>query len=143
MRALNWRAFGGLLWLFIALATSLFVPAWTFKYRQAWVFLAVFSASVLAITVYVMQKDPKLLERRVDGGPFAEQEMGQKITQFVASIAFVAVVVLSALDHRFRWFGVEPGVALAGDLLVAGGLLIVFFCLPRRHFCVRDDHGGC
>src|SRR5665213_2141111 len=120
MTALNGKAFGGLLWLLIVLATSLFVPAWTLKYWQAWVFLTVFSASVLAITVYLMTKDPKLLERRVRGGPFAEKQMSQQVTQFVASIAFVAMFVLSALDHRFGWFAV--------------GLLIVFLVFKENTF---------
>ena len=134
MTDLNRKVFGGLLWLLIVLATSLFVPAWTLKYWQAWVFLTVFSASVLAITVYLMTKDPKLLERRVRGGPFAEKEMGQRIMQFVASIAFVAMFVLSALDHRFRWSAVAPDVALAGDVLVAAGLLIVFLVFKENSF---------
>jgi protein-S-isoprenylcysteine O-methyltransferase Ste14 len=134
MTALSWKAFGGLLWLLIALATSLFVPAWTSGYWQAWVFLVVFSASALAITAYLLRKDPKLLERRVRGGPFAEKEMGQKITQFVASIVFVAVFVLSALDHRFHWSAVAPGVVLTGDALVAVGLLVVFLVFRENTF---------
>ncbi len=97
-------------------------------------FLAVFSASALAITAYLMRKDPKLLERRVRGGPFAEKEMGQKITQFVASISFVAVFVLSGLDHRFHWSTIAPGVVLAGDALVAVGLLIVFLVFRENTF---------
>ena len=141
MTALNRKAFGGLLWLLVVLATSLFVPAWTLNYWQAWVFLTVFSASVLAITVYLMRKDPHLLERRVRGGPFAEKELSQQVTQFVASIAFVAVFVLSALDHRFGWSLVAPGVALAGDVLVAVGLLIVFlvFKLNGKIVIERDE----
>lgn len=134
MTALNRKAFGGLLWLLIVLATSLFVPARTLKYWQAWVFLAIFSASVLAITGYLMTKDPKLLERRVRGGPFAEKQMSQQVTQFVASIAFVAMFVLSALDHRFGWSAVAPGAALAGDVLVAVGLLIVFLVFKENTF---------
>jgi len=134
MTALTRKAFGGLLWLLIALATSLFVPAWTFRYWQAWVFLAVFSASAVAITAYLMRKDSKLLERRVRGGPLAEKEMGQTIVQFVASIAFVAVFVLSALDHRFHWSTVAPGVVLTGDALVAVGLLIVFLVFRENTF---------
>src|SRR5260370_28979982 len=59
------KALGGFLRLIIVLATSLFLPAWTVDYWQAWVFLAVFSMSVLAITIYLMKKDPNLLERRV------------------------------------------------------------------------------
>jgi uncharacterized membrane protein YcjF (UPF0283 family) len=41
MKDLNKKAFGGLLLLLISLAVFLFLPAWTFDYWQAWVFLAV------------------------------------------------------------------------------------------------------
>ncbi|HEX9514400.1 MAG TPA: hypothetical protein VF939_28095 [Puia sp.] len=62
MKGLNKKAFGGLLFLIIALATSLFLPAWTLDYREAWIFLAVFLFPVLAITLYLIKRDPKLLE---------------------------------------------------------------------------------
>jgi hypothetical protein len=47
----------------------LFLPAWTFDYQEAWIFLAVFFSEVLAITIYLIKRDPKLLERRIDAGP--------------------------------------------------------------------------
>src|ERR1700674_2859070 len=103
MKDLNRRAFGGLLSLLIVMAVSLFVPPWTLNYWQAWLFLAVFSASVTAITVYLMKNDPKLLERRVNAGPGAEKETKQQIIQYVAAIAFIAVIVIPAIDHRFSW----------------------------------------
>jgi len=65
---LNKKALGGLLSLIIILAASLFLPAWTLNYWQAWIFLSVFSISVLVITIYLMKKDLKLLERRVKAG---------------------------------------------------------------------------
>jgi len=46
------------------MAARLFIPAWTLDYRQAWTFLAVYFASSLAITFYLMKKDPALLQRR-------------------------------------------------------------------------------
>jgi hypothetical protein len=67
MNILNIKAFGGLLFLFLAMAALLFIPAWTLDYWQAWTFLAVYFASSLAITLYLMKKDPKLLERRMRG----------------------------------------------------------------------------
>jgi MFS superfamily sulfate permease-like transporter len=62
MDELNKKALGGLLRFLIILAVLLFLPAWTFRYWQAWIFLFVFSACALAISLYVMKNDPKLLE---------------------------------------------------------------------------------
>ena len=58
------RAFGGLLFMLLVMAALLFLTARTLAYWQAWVFLAVFGSSALAITLYLMRKDTKLLERR-------------------------------------------------------------------------------
>jgi len=134
MKDLNKKAFGGLLSLIISLAASLFLPAWTLYYWQAWIFLGVFSVSVLAITIYLMKKDPKLLERRVNAGPGAEKEKSQKIIQFLASIAFIAVIVFPAIDHRFAWSRMPPYAVAAGDILVALGLLVIFFVFKENTF---------
>jgi hypothetical protein len=59
------KVFGRLFLLFLVMAALLFVPAGTLDYWQAWAFLAVYFASSLAVTLYLMKKDPKLLERRM------------------------------------------------------------------------------
>jgi cell division protein FtsW (lipid II flippase) len=74
MNALNKKAFAGLLGLLLSMATCLFLPAWTLRYWQAWLFLAVFISSALLITLYLMKNDPKLLQARVNAGPTAEKE---------------------------------------------------------------------
>ncbi|MDB5990793.1 MAG: hypothetical protein JWQ10_2196, partial [Herbaspirillum sp.] len=61
MKALNKKALGGLFFVLLVMAVLLFVPAWSFDFWQAWVLLAVFGASSLAITLYLMKKDPQLL----------------------------------------------------------------------------------
>ncbi len=134
MKNLNLKAFAGLLNLVVILAAILFLSAWTLNYWQAWVFLAVFSGSVLAITVYLMKNDPHLLEQRVQAGPIAEKQKLQQIIQSLASIAFIAIFIVSALDHRFSWSSVPLGVVLLGDFLVALGLLIVFFVFKENTY---------
>jgi protein-S-isoprenylcysteine O-methyltransferase Ste14 len=134
MKNLNVRAFSGLLFLIIVIATTLFLPAWTINYWQAWVFLIVFLVTVSVITLYLMKKDPKLLERRVKAGPVAEKQISQKIIQFLASLAFIAIFVLSALDYRFKWSSVPIYVIVVGDILVFLGLIIVFFVFRENTF---------
>jgi protein-S-isoprenylcysteine O-methyltransferase Ste14 len=134
MSDLNKKALAGVLRMIAALAALLFLPAWTLHYWQAWTFLAVFSVAVLAITLYLVKKDPKLLERRLKAGPRAEKERTQRIIQLVATIAFVTVVVFPPIDHRFAWSTVPAYVSIAGDLLVFLGLLIVFFVFKENTF---------
>ena len=134
MKNLGMQAFGGFLFLFLVMSSSIFLTAWTFNYWQAWTFLAVFFASVLTITIYLMKKDPKLLERRVRGGPSAEKEKSQQVIQSIAGIAFIAIFLISALDHRFGWSAVSRYIVIVGDVLVALGLLVVFLVFRENTF---------
>lgn len=134
MKGLYYKTFGGFLFLFIEMATSLFLPAWTLNYRAAWVFLAAFFFPVLAITLYLIKRDPKLLQRRINAGPGSEKERSQKIIQFLATIAFIMIFILSAFDHRFKWSLVPMFLVVVGDIFVVLGLLIVFFVFKENSF---------
>ncbi len=109
-------------------------PAWTLDFRQAWLYLFVFGASAALITGYLWMWDPKLLERRVNAGPAAEKRGMQKIVQLLASLSFIAILVVSSLDHRFSWSEVPFPATLAGEGLVALGFLIVFAAFRANTF---------
>lgn len=134
MTDLNKKAFIGLLQLTIIMAVALFMPAWTADYWQGWVFMAVFGGSAMAITLYLMKYDPKLLERRVKAGPGAEKEKSQKIIQTLALITFVAMLMFPAFDHRLGWSTTPVCVPVAGDVLVAIGWLLVFLVFRANSY---------
>jgi len=134
MKNLKKQAFGGLLSLFVVLASMLFISAGTLDYWQAWIFLAVFFIITLFITLYLMKNDPQLLERRVKAGPTAEKEKDQQIIQAVASLAFVLIFVVSAIDHRWGWSAVPLYIVVAGDALIALGLIAVFFVFRENSY---------
>ena len=108
----------------IVLGLLLFLPAWTLNYWQAWVFIAVFMASVMVIGVYLSIKDPALLERRKKFGPTKEQSPAQKLSISIGVLALPSLLVFCALAHRFGWSPVPAYGSLAGDALVALGLMI-------------------
>ena len=81
-----------------------------------------------------MKKDTKLLERRINAGPRAEKEKSQKIIQTFASITFSILIIFPALDHRFGWSAMPALVSIAGDTIVAFGLLLVFFVFRENTF---------
>ncbi len=108
----------------IALGILLFLPAGTLNYWQAWVFIVVFAVATDIIGLYLAIYDPVLLERRKQFGTAAEQSIAQKLIIAAAMAGSIGLLIFCALDYRFRWSTVAPAVSLAGDALVALGLMI-------------------
>ena len=107
-----------------ALGLLLFLPAGTLNYWQAWVFIAVSTVATGVPSIYLAVKDPAALRRRMHAGPAAETRPLQKVVILAAFALLAGVLVFSALDHRFGWSPVPAAVAIAGDVLVAIGLVI-------------------
>jgi protein-S-isoprenylcysteine O-methyltransferase Ste14 len=134
MNSLNVKAWLGLFFLAVVMGLLLFVTAGTVRYWQGWVFLAVFVGASFLITVYLEKHDPALLQRRLAGGPTAEKETKQKIIMLFASIGFVGLLVVPALDHRFGWSAAPLAAVIAGDVLVAVGFAIVWRVFKENAF---------
>ena len=137
-------AFRGLGLLLAALAILIFLPAWTLAYCRGALYWLVFAGSATAITVYFLRRDPALIARRVDAGTTAETQPNQKVIQAVASVCFLATLVVSSLDHRFGWSEVPVWVSIVADLLVALGFAGVFLTFRENSFAaatitVTDD----
>jgi protein-S-isoprenylcysteine O-methyltransferase Ste14 len=120
------KAWLALVILTVVMGLLLFVPAGTVRYWQAWTYLSIFTGASALTTLYLMKKDPALLQRRMSGGPTAEKRGTQKIIMMFTSAGFIALLVVPALDHRFGWSRVPFGVVIAGDLLVAIGFYFIF-----------------
>jgi protein-S-isoprenylcysteine O-methyltransferase Ste14 len=134
MKNLAAKTILGFAQLIVALVLFLFAPAWTFDLWQAWIYLLVFVTSSALITIYLWKKDPKLPERRVNAGPSAEKETKQKRIQVFASLAFIALMIVPSLDHRFSWSNVPVLVVIGGDILAALGFFIVFLVFKENTF---------
>lgn len=118
----------------IILGILLFLPACTLNYWQAWGFIVVFMTSVNIIGVYLSLKDPKLLERRKNVGPKAEEKMVQKIIMAFAVIINIVMLIFCAFDYRFGWSPVSAYISIAGDALIAFGLLINLFVFKENSY---------
>ena len=81
-----------------------------------------------------MRNNPALLAKRLRAGPRAEKEATQKIIMALASTAFVALLIVPGLDHRFGWSRVPTFVVLAANLMVAVGLYIIFIVYKASPF---------
>ncbi len=134
MNALTSQALKGLVGMVLAMAVLLFGIPWTFDYWQAWLFLAVYFACSIALSVWMMRHDTKLMERRMRGGPLAEKEPAQRLIMLIASLGFAGLLIIPALDRRFGWSHLSTGEVLAGDALMALGWLAIFFVFRENSY---------
>ena len=134
MNPLYRKGFIGLAILFLVTAAVLFISAGTLHYWQAWVYLAVYFGASIAITLYLIEKDPALLARRMSGGPFAEKEPAQRMIMAITSIGFIALAAVPALDRRFGWSHLSVYAVLLGNMLVLAGWLGIYFVFRENSF---------
>lgn len=111
----------------LLLGLLLFLPAGTFNYWQAWVFIVVFMITLSVFGIYFSIKDPALVERRKQAGPTAEQSTLQKVVITIVFASLLALFVLSALDRRFSWSQVPPLVSWFGDALLVLSFIMFYF----------------
>lgn len=112
----------------------LFLPAGTFDYWQAWVFIAVFLVTTMGPTIHLAIKLPDAFQRRLRSGPLAETRMAQKLINLGILAAVVGVSVVSALDHRFGWSSVPLALVVVGDVLVAVGIGMAYVVIVQNNY---------
>jgi protein-S-isoprenylcysteine O-methyltransferase Ste14 len=134
MKNLDAKAWLALAVLAVVMGFLLLVPAGTIHYWQAWVYLAIFTAASVLTTLYLIRKDRALLERRLSSGPMAEKRPAQKFIMLCTSVGFIALLVVSAFDHRFGWSAVPLGGVVTADVLVAIGFYLISLVYRENTF---------
>jgi protein-S-isoprenylcysteine O-methyltransferase Ste14 len=118
----------------IVLGAVFFGTAGTFRYWQAWVYMAVLLIPMLGVVIYFLKKDPTVLERRLRT---KEKESRQKLILLLGWPSFLGVYLVPGLDHRFGWSAVPPALVMAADLLVLCGYGFFFLILRENRFAGR------
>jgi protein-S-isoprenylcysteine O-methyltransferase Ste14 len=118
---LAFRAWLSLAVLAAIMGALLFGCAGTVRYWHAWVYLALFFALSAVITANLLRHDPALLRRRMKGGPTAEGRPLQRVIMLGASLGFVSLLVVPALEFRHGWSSVPVTGVVIGDVLFAIG----------------------
>jgi protein-S-isoprenylcysteine O-methyltransferase Ste14 len=134
MDSLNARAWFGIAFLAAAMALALFLPAGTIDYWEAWIYLGVFFGASIPITIYLMKRNPALLRRRLKAGPTAEKRTPQRVVMLLASIGFIAMMVVPSFDHRFGWSSVPLSAIVVGNALTALCFYITFLTYKENPF---------
>jgi len=119
---------------FIFIGLTLFLPAGTLDFWQAWIYCAVIFIPVIFVLFYFLKKDPELLERRMR---MREKEERQKTIIKIAFILFFIGFIIPGLDYRYHWSDVPVPLVLAANAIVLFGYIFVFFVLRENSYASR------
>ena len=99
-------------------ATLLLLPAGTWHYSRAWLFLSLLFAPILIVSIALWFKRPELLSRRLEK---RERETKQRTIVAWSGIFLVASLIVAGLDFRFGWSHITaPTVTTASIILLIG-----------------------
>jgi protein-S-isoprenylcysteine O-methyltransferase Ste14 len=111
-----------------------FLPAGTFRYWQAWVYMAVLIIPMQSVMIYFLKHDPELLDRRLRT---REKERPQKAIIALSYPLFLAAYLLPGFDRRFGWSSVPVALVVAADLVVLAGYGLFVLVIRENSFASR------
>ena len=118
----------------VILGALFFGTAGTFAYWHAWLFLAVLFLPMLGALIYLIRRDPALLERRMRT---RERETQQQWIIGLSVVAFVFAYVLPGLDYRFGWSHVPVWVVWVAAAMVLLGYGLFFLVMKENSYASR------
>lgn len=98
----------------VLIGAMLFLPAWTFNYPGAWLFIGVLFVPVLIMGAVLYVRAPALLEKRLKN---REREGAQRGVVALSGIMFIATFIISSLDFRFGWSDAPSWFMILGAVL--------------------------
>jgi protein-S-isoprenylcysteine O-methyltransferase Ste14 len=120
--------------VFAVMALVFFWPAGTFRYWQAWAYMAILLTPMLFVVAWLFRNDPELLERRMKA---KERERQQKHIQMIGALFFLGAYLLPGFDRRYGWSSVPVAVVIAADILVLMGYGLVFLVFKENRYASR------
>jgi len=99
----------------VLMGLVLLLPAGTWNYSNAWLFLGLLFIPMLILGVVLFVKAPELLEKRLQS---KEKESTQKGVVAVSGLMFIGAFVLAGLDFRFGWTNVPTWVVTVAAIVL-------------------------
>ncbi|MBQ4422744.1 MAG: isoprenylcysteine carboxylmethyltransferase family protein [Clostridia bacterium] len=94
------QAIGKFLFGLVLIGLLLFLPAWSLKYWNGWLFLGILFVPMFIAGIVMMFKNPELLKNRLNA---KEEEQEQKTVIALSGLMFLAAFIVAGLNFRFQW----------------------------------------
>ena len=124
------RLIGGV----IMFALMFFLPAGTWNYWQAWMYIGVLIIPMLFVLAYFMKRDPELLERRMK---MREERGQQRRIIGISVLFFILGYLLPGFDIRYGWSDMPAWVSIAAAVVMFLSYLLVFRTMQVNSYLSR------
>lgn len=118
----------------MVLGAMFFLPAGTLHYWEAWVYLGTTLVPIGSFSVYLLKKNPALLERRLKA---REKEPAQKRIMALSLVVLLAAFLTPGFDKRFDLSEVPAWLVVASDGAVLVGYCLFVLILKENEYASR------
>ncbi len=119
---------------FLIVALLLFFPAWTLRYPQAWLLLAILFIPMFLAGIVMMVKSPELLKKRLNA---KEEQDEQKTVIALSAVMFLAAFILAGLSFRFGWLMLPKWISWAAAVVFLAGYALYAEVLRENEYLSR------
>lgn len=119
---------------FLILCLMFFLPARTFNFWEAWVYIGIVFITAAFVIKYFLNRDPEFLERRMRT---KEKVKEQRIIIRFGWFLFLPSFILPGFDKYYEWSEIPVGIIIVSDILVLLGYLIVIRVFKENSYASR------
>lgn len=112
----------------------LFVPAGTFEYYNAWLFLGILFIPMFIAGIIMMIKNPELLKKRLNA---KEKESKQKVVILLSAIMFITGFIIAGLNYKYNWFVLPKTAVIIASVIFVISYLIYSEVLRENEYLSR------
>jgi protein-S-isoprenylcysteine O-methyltransferase Ste14 len=120
--------------VFIFIGILIFLPAGTLKFFNGWLFVAGLLIPMTFTLIYLLIKDPELLEKRIK---IKEKENAQKKYIKLSILLFVIAYIIPGLDFRFKWSSVPMWLVMVSLLIMICGYIGFIIVMLQNRYASR------
>ncbi len=99
----------------VLVGVLLFLPAGTFHFVYAWLFIGLLFIPMLILGAVLFIKAPALLQKRLNS---KEQEKTQKGVVALSGSLFIAGFIIAGLDWRFGWSHMPASITVIASVIL-------------------------
>ena len=99
----------------IMIGLLLFLPAGTFKFWNAWLFMGLLFIQMFILGLILWIKDKELLKKRLNS---KEKEIEQKQVILISLIIFVGGFILAGLDFKYGWSTLPKEITIVSSIIL-------------------------
>jgi hypothetical protein len=98
----------------VIIGMLIFLPAGTFDYWNAWLFMGILFIPMFFAGIVMMIKNPELLKKRLNA---KEKQAEQSLVIKLSGLMFVLGFVIAGLNFRFKWIMLPDWVSWVGSVI--------------------------